>query len=167
MATGGLPAGIGAVDGTAIGDDVREDVGGDDAPPYSDVPGDEADEALPEAEPEARGIAAWGSDRRRDLLAYIGVPLGTLFAAPALVLFWGIVILGSSTSSPAICDGVRVVNGCEEATWLVIRVHVLGFLGLWALLWVLPWWRGLRTPRALLALTSGVFLFAGLLRLAA
>ncbi|MDI6103692.1 hypothetical protein QLQ12_34270 [Actinoplanes sp. NEAU-A12] len=162
-ATRGSAAGTGAAGEPEAGDDVPED-DGSEAATHSDVPGDET---VAEAEPRAGGIAAWGADRRRDLLAYIGVPLVTLFAAPALVLFWGIVILGSSSESPAICDGVRAVNGCEELTWRVIRVHVLGFLGLWALLWALPWWRGLRRPRVLLALAAGVVLFAGLLRLAA
>ena len=91
----------------------------------------------------------------------------TLFAAPFLVLALALVILGNSSEAPAICDGVRAVNGCEELTWRVVRVHVLGFLGLWALLWVVPWRRGLRRPRVLLALASGLFLLAGLLRLAA
>jgi hypothetical protein len=124
-------------------------------------------ETFAEVEPQAPEVTARGADRRRDLLAYICVPLVTLFAMPALVLFWGIVILGRSPEPPAICDEVLAVNGCEEVTWVVVRVHVLGFLGLWALLWALPWWQSLRTPRVLLALAAGVFLFAGLLRLAA
>ncbi|MBB4752310.1 hypothetical protein [Actinoplanes lobatus] len=161
----GCPAGIGAAGETKTGDDVPEDAGGE-AATCSDTPGDETFTEA-QATPRAHGIAAWGADRRRDLLAYICVPLVTLFAAPALVLFSGIVILGSSTDSPAICDEVRAVNGCEEVTWDVIGTHLLGFLALWALLWALPWWRGLRTPRVLLALTAGFFLFAGLLRLAA
>ncbi|MBW6437425.1 hypothetical protein KZ829_27200 [Actinoplanes hulinensis] len=161
----GCLAGTGADDETKTDDDVPEDAGGE-AAACSDTPGDETF-AEAQAEPRARGIVAWGADRRRDLLAYICVPLVTLFAAPALVLFLGIVILGSSTGSPAICDEVRAVNGCEEATWDVIGAHVLGFLVLWALLWALPWRRGLRTPRVLLALAASVFLFAGLLRLAA
>ncbi|GID93391.1 hypothetical protein Adi01nite_28030 [Amorphoplanes digitatis] len=162
-ATRGRPAGIGVAGKTETDDEVPVDAGAE-AATGSDVPGDET---LAETEPQARGIAAWGTDRRRDLLAYICVPLVTLFAVPTLVLFWGIAILGNSTGTPAICDGVRAVNGCEEATWAVIRVHVLGFLGLWALLWALPWWQGLRTPRVLFAAAAGAFLFAGLLRLAA
>jgi hypothetical protein len=160
-AIGAGPAGTRAAGATD--DDVPEDADGE-TETGSDLP---EDETFAEAEPRARGIAAWTADRRRDLLAYICVPLVTLFAVPALVLLWGIVILGNSTDSPAICDGVRGANGCEEATWVVIRVHVVGFLGLWALLWAVPWRQGLRTPRVLLALAAGLFLFAGLLRLAA
>ncbi|GIF38624.1 hypothetical protein [Actinoplanes xinjiangensis] len=125
------------------------------------------DDDYEEAEGRPRGLQRWMSDRRRDRLGYISVPVVTLFAAPVLVAFWGIVILGSDSYAPSMCDNVRAVNGCEELTWGVIRVHVLGFLGVWALLWVLPWWRGLRQPRVLLALLSGAVLFAAVLRMAA
>jgi hypothetical protein len=128
---------------------------------------DAGDDDYEEAEGRPRGLQRWMSDRRRDLLGYISVPVVTLFAAPVLVAFWGIVILGSDSYAPSMCDNVRAVNGCEELTWGVIRVHVLGFLGVWALLWVLPWWRGLRQPRVLLALLSGAVLFAAVLRMAA
>jgi hypothetical protein len=133
------------------------------------APGDGVDvEAAPDDETEfrGRGLARWTADRRRDLLAYIAVPVVALFAAPALVAFLGIAILGSTSEAPSMCDEVRVVNGCEELTWSLIRAHVLGFLGLWALLWVMPWWRGLRTPRVLLALASGAVLFIAVLRMA-
>jgi hypothetical protein len=128
---------------------------------------DEGDEELEEFEERGWGLARWTTDRRRDLLAYIAVPVVTLFAAPMLVIFWGIVILGSGNGAPSMCDEVRAVNGCEELTWSLIRAHVLGFLGLWALLWALPWWRGLRQPRVMLALASGAVLFVALLRMAA
>lgn len=134
--------------------------------PEGGVPEDEVPEDEEGAAP-ARGLSRWTSDRRPDLVSYLLVPVVTLFAAPMLVAVLGLAILGSGSEPPSVCDEVRAVNGCEELTLSLVSAHVLGFLVFWAALWVLPWWRGLRLPRLLLAVASGLVLFAAVLRMAA
>jgi hypothetical protein len=140
-----------------------------EVPPGLDTDsGDEGDEDDDETGgTPARGLARWTSDRRPDVLGYLLIPVVTIFAAPVLVAILGVVILGGGSGPPAICDEVRAVNGCEELTWSLVGLHVLGFLVLWAGLWALPWWRGLRTPRLLLAVASTLVLFTAVLRMAA
>jgi hypothetical protein len=141
------------------------DSGDESSGGYQDDEGDEDDDET--GGTPARGLARWTSDRRPDVLGYLLIPVVTIFAAPVLVAILGVVILGGGSGPPAICDEVRAVNGCEELTWSLVGLHVLGFLVLWAGLWALPWWRGLRTPRLLLAVASTLVLFTAVLRMAA
>jgi hypothetical protein len=42
---------------------------------------------------------------------------------------------------------------------------VAGFAALWLLLWLVPWWRGLRGPRIGLAIVAGAVLLIAPIRM--
>jgi hypothetical protein len=96
------------------------------------------------------------SDRRRDLLGWIVTPVVTLVLAPALAaaLATVLVVTDSLLATPPACDVDPSANRCEETTFALLGAHVAGFAGLWALLWVRPWWRGLRTVRIVVAVLA-------------
>ncbi|MBY8871823.1 hypothetical protein K7640_08215 [Micromonospora sp. PLK6-60] len=111
----------------------------------------------------------WLPDRRRDLAGWVVTPLLTLVAAPVLACAAGLLasLLHPSPHSPALCQQALADNRCEETTLRVIGGHVAIAGGLWLLLWVVPWWRGLRPLRILLAVAATVVLALLPVRMAA
>ncbi|MFY1573397.1 hypothetical protein ACN26Z_00685 [Verrucosispora sp. WMMD703] len=103
-------------------------------------------------------------DRHRDLTGYVLTPLLTLAAAP-LVACCTALLADDGQAYPSVCDPVRAVNGCEERVLGIVAGHVLSFAALWLLLWVLPWWRGLRMARILLAVIASAVVVALVLRI--
>ncbi|MFC7549032.1 hypothetical protein [Plantactinospora sp. GCM10030261] len=102
----------------------------------------------------------WLKDRRRDLAGWLVTPLLTLVAAPVVACMAGVLasFRDGSLSQPALCREALADNRCEETTLGVIGGHVVIAGALWLLLWMIPWWRGLRTPRILLAVAATVVL---------
>ncbi|WP_327041682.1 hypothetical protein OG400_33130 [Micromonospora ureilytica] len=98
-------------------------------------------------------------DRHRDLAGWLVTPLFTLVAAPVLACFVG--VLGSlvdHNGPPPLCEEAVAANMCEETSLRVVGVHVVISGAMWLLLWAIPWWRGLRTVRVLLAVAATVVL---------
>ncbi|WP_157740204.1 hypothetical protein [Micromonospora auratinigra] len=93
-------------------------------------------------------------------------PLLTLVAGPVVAGCLGMLVTLGDQSEPAFCDRVRAENGCEEATLAMLAGHAVGFAVLWLLLWAVPWWRGLRAVRILLALVAVMVLVAAPIRMA-
>ncbi|MEV0398407.1 hypothetical protein [Polymorphospora rubra] len=108
-------------------------------------------------------------DRRRDLAGWLVTPLFTLVAAPVLACIVGVLAnLGNDAMhTPALCEKAMANNMCEETTLGVIGGHAVVSGAMWLLLWVIPWWRGLRTLRVLLAVAATVVLALLAVRLAA
>ncbi|WP_146766702.1 hypothetical protein [Micromonospora noduli] len=98
-------------------------------------------------------------DRHRDLAGWLVTPLFTLVAAPVLACLVGVLgSLGDHNGPPALCKEAMAENMCEETSLGVVGVHVVISGVMWLLLWVIPWWRGLRTVRVLLAVAATVVL---------
>ncbi|MEV1013487.1 hypothetical protein AB0I89_26810 [Micromonospora sp. NPDC049801] len=98
-------------------------------------------------------------DRRRDLAGWLVTPLFTLVAAPVLAGIVGVLgNIGDSNGPPMLCKEAIADNSCEETSLRVIGVHVAIAGTMWLLLWIIPWWRGLRTVRVLLAVAATVVL---------
>ncbi|MFG2051053.1 hypothetical protein ACGFIW_26925 [Micromonospora sp. NPDC048935] len=98
-------------------------------------------------------------DRHRDLAGWLVTPLLTLVAAPVLACFVGVVgNLVDHNGPPPLCEETIAENLCEETTLGVVGVHVVISAVMWLLLWVIPWWRGLRKARVLLAVAATVVL---------
>ncbi|MFY1617074.1 hypothetical protein [Micromonospora sp. WMMD736] len=98
-------------------------------------------------------------DRRRDLAGWVVTPLFTLVAAPVLAGIVG--VLGNMQNdhrTPALCEEAIADNMCEETSLGVIGLHLAIAGVMWLLLWTIPWWRGLRTVRVLLAVAATVVL---------
>jgi hypothetical protein len=72
-------------------------------------------------------------------------------------------LFGNDTAAP--CEQSLLENRCEETTLRLLGLHGVLFGLLWLLLWAVPWWRGLRTPRIVLALVAGAVLIAAPLRM--
>ncbi|MCI4063434.1 hypothetical protein MRQ36_12945 [Micromonospora sp. R77] len=110
--------------------------------------------------------ARW-PDRRRDLAGWLLTPLVTLVAAPVTAGAVGVLILlgGGFSQSPTFCESVVSDNRCEEKTLAMLGEHAVLFGAVWLLLWLVPWWRGLRTPRVLLAVVATLVLVAAPLRM--
>lgn len=107
-------------------------------------------------------------DRRRDLAGWLVTPLFTLVAAPVLAgIAGGLATLAVNNAPPALCEETTAYNMCEESILGVIGRHVVISAAMWLLLWVIPWWRGLRTLRVLLAIAATVVLVLLPLRMAA
>lgn len=99
------------------------------------------------------------ADRRRDLAGWLVTPLFTLVAAPVLACIVGMLgNLGDHNGPPALCEQAMADNMCEETSLGVIGGHVVISGTMWLLLWIIPWWRGLRTVRVLLAVAATVVL---------
>lgn len=107
-------------------------------------------------------------DRRRDLGGYLLTPLITLVVAPVTAGAVAMVVLlgGAFDRTPALCEAAVSDNRCEEVTLGMLGEHVLLSAGVWLLLWLLPWWRGLRKPRILLAVIACAVLVAAPIRMA-
>ncbi|WBB48675.1 hypothetical protein O3597_26980 [Verrucosispora sp. WMMA2044] len=112
------------------------------------------------SEPPRRGRL----DRHRDLTGYVLTPLYTLVGTP-LVACLTALLAEDGQPYPSVCDPVRAANGCEERVLGIVAGHVLSFAALWLLLWVLPWWRGLRLARILLAVIASAVVVALVLRI--
>jgi hypothetical protein len=110
-------------------------------------------------------IDAGEARRERDLVGWLLTPIATLVLAPPLTMVLGFVLFTGS-SSPAICHDVAGANGCEERTLGLIGEHGVIFIGLWLLLWVLPWWRSLRRWRIGMAVVAALVLLALPVRMA-
>ncbi|MEU0549976.1 hypothetical protein [Micromonospora sp. NPDC005979] len=98
-------------------------------------------------------------DRRRDLAGWVVTPLFTLVAAPVLAGIVG--VLGNVQNdhrTPPLCTEAVADNMCEETSLRVIGTHLAIAGVMWLLLWTIPWWRGLRTVRVLLAVAATVVL---------
>ncbi|GAA2658416.1 hypothetical protein [Paractinoplanes durhamensis] len=128
---------------------------------YPDVPEagvDDLDEDDFETEPVIVGF-----DRRPDFGWWLGTPIFTLVLAPMLAGVLTFFVSALSAGYPRICLGVEAENGCEEAVLRMAGEHTVVFLALWLGLWALPWWRGLRRYRIVLAAAAfAVLLFAPL-----
>ncbi|MGV9215132.1 hypothetical protein ACTFTM_25000 [Micromonospora sp. RB23] len=99
------------------------------------------------------------TDRRRDLAGWLVTPLFTLVAAPVLAGIVGVVgNMQSHHRTPPLCKEAIADNMCEETSLRVIGLHVAIASAVWLLLWIIPWWRGLRTVRVLLAVAATVVL---------
>ncbi|MFG1651772.1 hypothetical protein ACGFIE_17785 [Micromonospora sp. NPDC049275] len=99
------------------------------------------------------------TDRRRDLAGWLVTPLFTLVAAPVLAGIVGLLgNLGDHNGPPAVCEKAVADNMCEETTLGLIGAHVAISSAMWLLLWIIPWWRGLRPVRVLLAVAATVVL---------
>lgn len=105
-------------------------------------------------------------DRRRDLAGWLLTPLYTLVGAPVLAGCVGIVAVLGSNRPPEFCAAARADNACEEATLAMLGGHAVLFAAMWLLLWLVPWWRGLRIPRILLAILAAAVLVLAPIRLA-
>jgi hypothetical protein len=98
-------------------------------------------------------------DRRRDLAGWLVTPLFTLVAAPVLAGIVGVLgNLPHQSGPPPLCETAVADNMCEETSLKVIGTHVAISGVMWLLLWIIPWWRGLRTVRVLLAVAATVVL---------
>ncbi|MFC4149214.1 hypothetical protein ACFO0M_23435 [Micromonospora mangrovi] len=106
-------------------------------------------------------------DRRRDRTHWLLTPLVTLVAAPVTAAAVGVLVLlgGGFDQSPTFCESALSDNRCEEKTLAMLGEHAVLFAAVWLLLWLVPWWRGLRTPRVLLAVAATVVLVAAPLRM--
>ena len=110
--------------------------------------------------------AAAGFDRGRDLRGWVVVPVTTLVVAPLVAGSLGLlmVLAGGLGEAPSIC-AESAENQCEEITLNALGEHVALFGALWSLLWLTPWWRGLRTARIVLAVVAGAVLVLAPLRM--
>ena len=106
-------------------------------------------------------------NRCRDLAGWLVTPVVTLVVGPVLAALvgFGMVAGEDNRTPPSICRSQTAVNGCEETTLRVLGEHVLLFAVLWAALWLVPWWRGLRGLRIALAVLAAVVLMLGPMRL--
>ncbi|MFF0234310.1 hypothetical protein [Micromonospora sp. NPDC005254] len=99
------------------------------------------------------------ANRRRDLAGWLVTPLFTLVAAPVLAGIVGVLgNFGDHNGPPALCKKAVADNMCEETSLGVIGTHLAISGAMWLLLWIIPWWRGLRTVRVLLAVAATVVL---------
>ncbi|MFD2764266.1 hypothetical protein [Micromonospora eburnea] len=71
-----------------------------------------------------------------------------------------VTVLGAS-QPPEFCAEARLDNRCET-TLAMLAGHVVLFV----VLWLVPWWRGLRTLRILLAILAAVVLVLAPIRMA-
>ncbi|WP_432968582.1 hypothetical protein [Dactylosporangium sp. CA-233914] len=99
-------------------------------------------------------------DRRRDLAWWLLTPLVTIVVAPVSAGVLGLVALlgDQSDQPPPLCAADLADNGCEETTLGVLGWHVLLFAAVWLSLWLVPWWRGLRRLRVVLAVIAAALL---------
>jgi hypothetical protein len=100
-------------------------------------------------------------DRTRDLANWLTVPFVTLIAGPLLAVCTGVVLTllshaGVSSLTENACTSTEGNVGldCYAAETALIQRHLAAFLIGWLLLWCLPWWRGLRRARLLIAALS-------------
>lgn len=107
-------------------------------------------------------------DRRRDLAGWLLTPLITFVVAPLTAGIVAVVVLlaGGYGRTPVICESALANNGCEETTYGILDEHVIFFATVWLLLWVVPWWRGLRPVRVLLAIVAFAVFIAAPIRMA-
>ena len=123
-----------------------------------------------DTEPAADRSATAGRrrGRTRDLGGWILVPLATLLVGvPAAGGFTFIALLGDSGGSngqSTFCEA-QAPNGCEEATLAWVGQCAVMFAVAWLLLWLIPWWRGLRPLRYAVAGGALLLLFLAPLRL--
>jgi predicted small integral membrane protein len=110
--------------------------------------------------------ATRGVDRRRDVLGWVLTPLVTLLLGPAVAASVGVLAINGPSEVPALCENAAANNRCEETTLGMLAEHVVLFGLLWLLLWLTPWWRGLRTARIVLAVIACVVLLVAPLRMA-
>jgi hypothetical protein len=106
-----------------------------------------------------------GVDRSRDLLGWLLTPLVTLLLGPAIAASVGVLVFYGSGEPPALCRYAAADNRCEETTLGMLAEHVVLFGLLWLLLWVTPWWCGLRLARIVLAVVACMVLVAAPLRM--
>jgi hypothetical protein len=111
--------------------------------------------------------AGW-LDRSRDLAGWLLTPLITFVVAPLTAGIAAVFLLlaGGFGRTPVICESAVAHNGCEETTYRVLGEHIILFAVVWLLLWVVPWWRGLRPLRVLLAIVAFAVLIAMPIRIA-
>jgi hypothetical protein len=107
-------------------------------------------------------------DRRRDRAGWLLAPLITFVGAPVTAGLVGIfeLLAGGYGRIPAICESTLAHNGCEEATYRTLGDHLVLFAIVWLLLWAVPWWRGLRPMRVMLAIGAFAVLIALPIRIA-
>ncbi|MGC4893356.1 hypothetical protein [Micromonospora sp. DT31] len=95
-------------------------------------------------------------------------PLATLVVAPVVAGVVGVVALvgGAFDRPPAFCESALGDNRCEEVTLGMVGEHVLLAAAVWLLFWLVPWWRGLRNLRILLAVIVCAVLASAPIRMA-
>ncbi|MGC9670766.1 hypothetical protein ACNTMW_29990 [Planosporangium sp. 12N6] len=114
-------------------------------------------------------------DRRRDLAVWVVTPLVTLLLGPVIAFCVSGAALGAARGTPPSIDctshiyrdenvnrghipdgkgAYRIQRDCYGAETSIIRRYAAAFLVGWVLLWLLPWWRGLRRVRLLLAVVT-------------
>ncbi|WP_433303062.1 hypothetical protein ACQP2F_10980 [Actinoplanes sp. CA-030573] len=129
--------------------------------------GDETLSELDEAEEpeEAEEAPAAGIDRRPDVLSWVLTPVLVLVLGPLLAGAVAVLVATSETGYPALCRSAAADNRCEEVVLRMAGQHAVAFVVGWALVWALPWWRGLRAYRIALGVLVVLLLVAAPLRL--
>lgn len=123
--------------------------------------------AMPDTDTAELPRIGW-LDRRHDVAGWLLTPLVTLVAAPLIAGVVGMVALlrGDPNRPPALCESALADNSCEETTLGMLGEHMVLFAALWLMLWLVPWWRGLRILRVLLAIIASAVLVAAPMRMA-
>jgi L-cystine uptake protein TcyP (sodium:dicarboxylate symporter family) len=108
-----------------------------------------------------------GLNRSRDLGGWLLTPVVALVVGPAVAASVGILqaLFTGVGDQAALCESAAADNRCEEVTLVVIGQHATLFGVLWLLLWLVPWWRGLRSARIALAVVACLVLVALPLRM--
>jgi hypothetical protein len=105
-------------------------------------------------------------DRGRDLAGWLITPVVTLVLALAVTGIMLLLLVGTSSLYPSVCDGVEAVNGCGEKVRDLLVLHFRIFAVGWVLIWAIPWWRGLHKFRIALAVLAGLALTSAPVQLA-
>jgi hypothetical protein len=103
------------------------------------------------------GAALTQLDRRRDVRHWLLMPLRTLMASTIATGCLTLFVLAAVSDSPEFC-ATAGRHGCEEATLTWLAQGTVIFLAGWSLLWLVPWWRGLRPVRTTLTAAGGAWL---------
>jgi hypothetical protein len=122
----------------------------------------DADDDDDEDEDEDLAAADGVLDGTRDIVYWLLTPLLTILIGPALTASIGFLVVVSDNGE--FCQR-QPPNQCEEVTAALLTDHARLFVLALALLWAIPWWRGLRTTRLVLAAVTIAILVLAPLRL--
>jgi hypothetical protein len=107
-------------------------------------------------------------DRRRDLAGWLLTPVITLVVAPAIAGLIGMTALLEGSRPVSLCEAaVAAGNRCGETIVGLLGQPLAVFTAAWLALWMMPWWRGLRTLRIGWAAVAAGVLLVGAIRMAA
>ncbi|GAB3943802.1 hypothetical protein GCM10027614_32990 [Micromonospora vulcania] len=96
------------------------------------------------------------------MAGWLLTPLVTLVVAPVTAASAGVLVLFfyDRPRPPELCASAVADNRCEETILGMWGLHLALFGAMWLLLWLVPWWRGFRTLRVLLAIIATAVLVA-------